>query len=74
MRSTYARRENLDERFDGTATIAFEQLSVAEQGADRATVQANFVETYESGSSQRFVGYWRLVLVDGRWLLDEPHY
>jgi hypothetical protein len=24
--------------------------------------------------SRSFVGYWRLALVDGRWLLDEPHY
>jgi hypothetical protein len=37
-------------------------------------VQANFTETYDSGSSNRFVGYWRLVRVDGRWLLDDPTY
>ncbi len=74
MRNTYPRGENLDGRFDDTASITFEQLYVAEQSADRATVQANFVETYDSGSTRRFVGYWRLVLVDGRWLLDEPHY
>ena len=74
MRATYPRQENLDERFDQTASIDFQQLSVVEQTADRATVQANFTETYDSGSSQVFVGYWRLVLVDGVWLLDEPHY
>ena len=74
MRDTYPRTENLDERFDETASITFQQLYVAEQTADRATVQANFTETYDSGSSRQFVGYWRLVLVDGRWLLDEPHY
>ena len=74
MRETYARGENLDGRFDDTTGIAFEQLYVAEQAGDRATVQANFVETYDSGGTRRFVGYWRLVLVEGRWLLDEPHY
>lgn len=74
MRATYARSENLDGRFDDTAGIAFEQLYVAEQVGDRATVQANFVETYDSGATRRFVGYWRLVFVEGRWLLDEPHY
>jgi hypothetical protein len=74
MRATYPRTENLDERFDETASITFQQLFIAEQAADRATVQANFTETYDSGSSRQFIGYWRLVLVDGRWLLDEPHY
>ena len=74
MRAIYPRQENLDKRFDQTASIDFQQLSVVEQTADSATVQANFTETYDSGSSQVFVGYWRLVLVDGVWLLDEPHY
>ena len=74
MRATYPRQENIDERFDQTESIAFQQLRIAEQTSDRATVQANFTETYLSGSSRVFVGYWRLVLVDGIWLLDEPHY
>jgi hypothetical protein len=74
MRQMYPRAENLDGRFDDTAGIAFEELYVAEQAGDRATVQANFVETYESGATRRFVGYWRLVLVEGQWLLDEPNY
>ena len=74
MKATYARGENLDDRFDETAGISFEQLYVAEQVGERATVQANFVETYESGATRRFVGFWRLVLVEGQWLLDEPHY
>jgi hypothetical protein len=74
MKATYPRQENLDDRFAQTASIRFEQLYVASQGGGRATVQANFVETYDSGSSRRFVGYWELVFVDGRWLLDVPHY
>lgn len=74
MRATYPRQENLDQRFDETAGIVFQQLFVAEQAGDRATVQANFTETYDSGSSRQFIGYWRLVRIDGRWLLDEPSY
>ncbi len=74
MRAAYARDPNLDRRFDQTAAITFTQLSVAELSGETATVQANFTETYESGSSRQFIGYWRLVHVDGRWLLDEPHY
>lgn len=74
MRAAYPRQENLDLRFDETASIDFQQLFVAEGAGDSAAVQANFAETYDSGSSRQFVGYWRLVRVDGRWLLDEPSY
>ena len=74
MREAYPRQDNLDRRFDETASIEFQQLFVAEQAGDRATVQANFTETYDSGASRQFIGYWRLVRVDGRWLLDEPTY
>ena len=74
MRQAYPRQENLDGRFADTADISFDTLFVADQSADAATVQANFTETSDSGSTRRFVGYWRLVRVDGRWLLDEPTY
>ena len=74
MRAAYPREPNLDSRFDETVGITFSQLSVAELSGESATVQANFTETYESGGSREFIGYWRLVLVDGRWLLAEPHY
>jgi len=74
MRAAYPREPNLDRRFDDTVDVTFSQLSLAELSGDAATVQANFTETYESGGSRQFIGYWRLVLVDGRWLLDEPHY
>ena len=74
MKATYPREENLDGRFGQTAGIEFTQLSVVEQTERTATVQANFVETYDGGGSREFIGYWQLVLVDGRWLLDEPHY
>jgi hypothetical protein len=74
MRATYPRQENLDQRFDETAAIDFQQLYVAEQTDTTATVQANFTETSDAGSSRQFIGYWRLIQVDGRWLLDWPSY
>lgn len=74
MKATYPRQENLDDRFDDTASITFEQLRLVDLTDQTATVQANFIETYDSGSSREFIGYWQLIQVDGRWLLDEPHY
>jgi hypothetical protein len=74
MKATYPRQENLDDRFDDTASITFQQLRLVDLTDQTATVQANFTETYDSGGSRDFVGYWRLIQVDGRWLLDEPHY
>ena len=74
MKATYPRADNLDGRFDSTESITFDELSVASQSAGEATVQANFIERYEGGSSRQFIGYWRLIRVDGRWLLHEPNY
>lgn len=74
MKEEYPRQANLDDRWANTADVTFTELYVAEQTATTAVVQANFVETYDSGGSRQFVGYWRLVRVDGRWLLDDPTY
>lgn len=74
MKREFPRVENLDDRFDATVAITFSQLETVTRDAKRAVVQANFVEQYESGATREFVGYWELVLVDGRWLLDQPHY
>jgi hypothetical protein len=74
MKAEFRRQENVDDRFANTALIRFTQLTVASQSANRATVQANFVETYDSGSSREFVGYWELVRSGDRWLLDWPTY
>ncbi len=74
MKSAYPREGNLDNRFAETETITFDQLTVADQTATTAIVQANFTETYEPGGSRQFIGFWELVLVDGRWRLDAPHY
>ena len=74
MKAQYPRPENLDDRFDDTAAITITALYIAEQYGSNATVQANFTQTYDSGSSRDFVGYWQLVRVNGRWLLDRPTY
>ena len=74
MKATYPRPEQLDDRFADTAAISFSELRVASRSGADATVQANFTERYDTGSSRDFIGYWRLVRVDGRWLLDEPNY
>jgi hypothetical protein len=74
MKAAYPREENLDQRFAETASIEWLQLETVSRSPTQAQVQANFVETYESGASRTFIGYWDLILVDGRWLLDAPHY
>jgi len=74
MKREFPREANLDGRFDDTAAITFTQLRTVALDGGSAIVQANFVEEYESGGSREFIGYWELVLVDGAWLLDFPHY
>ncbi len=74
MKRDFPREGNLDGRFDDTASITFTQLRTVARDAGRAVVQANFVEEYESGATREFIGYWELIVVDGRWLLDQPHY
>ena len=74
MKAAYPRQENLDGRFAETERISFDALHTVERTATSAVVQANFTEFYDGGGSREFIGYWRLVLVDGAWLLDEPHY
>jgi len=74
MKASYPRRANLDDRFAETASIAFQELYIVENASGSATVQADFTETYDSGSNRQFIGYWRLVSVGGSWILDEPNY
>ena len=74
MRREFPREENLDGRFDETASITFTQLRTVARDGTRALVQANLVEQYETGATREFIGYWEVVQVDGRWLLDQPHY
>ncbi len=74
MKNSFNRADNLDGRFDETADITFSSLYTASQSETTATVQANFTERYDSGTSRQFIGYWQLVRVNGRWLLDWPTY
>ena len=74
MRGDFPRQSNLDGRWDDTAQVTFNQLYVAEQTPSTAKVQVDFVETKTSGATRRFVGWWDLVLVDGRWLLEHPNF
>jgi hypothetical protein len=74
MRGDYPRQPNLDGRWDDSAAVTFNQLYVAEQTASTVKVQVDFIETKDSGATRRFVGWWDLVLVDGRWLLDHPNF
>ena len=76
MKANYPRQPNLDERWDDTAEVNIEYVAVTSlnEAAGRATVQVQFTDVYESGSSRRFVGSWELVLSPNGWLLDQPHF
>ena len=74
MLAQFDRQENLDGRWDDTADITIHALTTQEQSEDRAVVFIDFTETFSGGSTQRLAGTWELVRVNGRWLLDQPHF
>ncbi len=74
MRANFPREGNLDNRWRETADITFSQLYVVSQTQTTATVQVDFVETRDDGSSRRFIGWWELVRSGDGWLLDQPHF
>lgn len=74
MRAEFPRQENLDGRFDATTDITITTIYVAEQFPTTAKVQIEFVETYASGSSRSFMGWWDLVMEEDTWLLDRPNF
>jgi hypothetical protein len=77
MRRRYPPGDWLIGRFSRTTRIDITRLrqTALSASAGTATVAVTIVEyrTVEP-SPRRFVGSWELVLVDGRWLLDEPHF
>ena len=74
MQATYPRESNLDNRFDDTAAITFSQLSWP-RGRRLGDRPGELHRDLRIGRRARqFIGYWHLVLVDGQWLLAEPHY
>jgi cytoskeletal protein RodZ len=74
MQASFDRQGNLDGRWDNTASVTINSVYVTNQSGGSAAVQIDFTETYDAGSARRFVGWWELVLVDGHWLLDWPHF
>ena len=72
MKGNFPRQGNLDGRWANTADVTIHELYVAEQTATTAKVQIRFTETYDAGGSRQFTGWWDLVLIDGRWYLDNP--
>jgi hypothetical protein len=74
MKANFERYGNLDNRWDDTASVSFNQIYVVEQTQSSAIVQVDFVETKDNGSSRRFVGWWELVRSGDGWLLDNPHF
>ncbi|HEX2222302.1 MAG TPA: hypothetical protein VHK06_07235, partial [Candidatus Limnocylindria bacterium] len=65
---------NLDLRWRDTADVNILQIYVARQTATTASVQIDFIETKENGSSRRFIGWWELIRSGDGWLLDQPHF
>jgi len=75
MRREYPPSRYINGRFDATTRIdvnrvRIEQMSVARR---EAVVAIDITEYRTSGSARHWFGTWDLVLVDGRWLMDDPH-
>jgi serine/threonine-protein kinase len=77
MRERYPPDGNIDGRFAPTTDIDLvrNEIVAIDPQAGTATVAVDLIEYRESGPSpRRFVGDWDLVLVDGRWLMDDPDF
>ena len=77
MRERYPPAGNIDGRFAPTTDIDLvrNEIVAMDRQAGKATVAVDLIEHRESGPSpRRFVGDWDLVLVDGRWLMDDPDF
>ena len=77
MRRQYPPKGNIDGRFSRTTRIDLRRNRIVtlNRRAGTAVVAVTLVEyrTVEP-SPRRFVGRWDLVLVNGRWLMDRPHF
>jgi cell division septation protein DedD len=77
MRDRYPPEQYIDGRFAPTTAIDLRRNEVIaiNRAAGTATVAVDLVEYRASGPSpRRFVGDWDLVLVDGRWLMNDPDF
>jgi hypothetical protein len=75
MRGAYAPGRYIDGRFDDTTRIDVHRLQIQRMSvaSRKAVVLIDIAEYRTSGPARRWVGTWDLVLVGGRWLMDEPH-
>jgi hypothetical protein len=77
MRRRYPPDEWLIGRFSRTTRIDITRLRqvALNQSAGTATVAVSLVEYRTVEPSPRtFSGTWDLVLINGRWLLNQPHF
>jgi eukaryotic-like serine/threonine-protein kinase len=77
MRERYPPDGNIDGRFAPTTDIDLvrNEIVAIDPQAGTANVAVDLIEYREAGSSpRRFVGDWDLVLVDGRWLMNDPDF
>jgi len=77
MRERYPPQEWLIDRFKRTTRIDIPQLSTVsiDRDAGRARVAVTLVEYRTVEPSPRTLsGSWDLVVIDGRWLLNDPNF
>ena len=70
-----AGQRNIDGRFDATTKIDVNRLRIERMSISRreAVVSIDIVEYRKSGAPRHWVGTWDLVLINGSWLMDDPH-
>ena len=77
MRRRYPPQQWLIDRFKRTTRIDVTQLAapVIDRDAGTARVEVRLTEYRTVKPSPRtFSGAWDLVLIDGRWKLEQPHF
>ncbi|MFL5726261.1 MAG: protein kinase domain-containing protein [Chloroflexota bacterium] len=77
MRERYPPDQYIDGRFAPTTRIDLRRNEVVayNREAGTATVAVDLVEYRSSGPSpRRYIGDWDLVLVNGRWLMNDPDF
>jgi hypothetical protein len=77
MRRQYPPKGYIDGRFSRTTRIDLRRNEIISMSARRGTavVAVDLIEyrTVEP-SPRRFIGWWDLVLINGQWLMDRPHF
>jgi hypothetical protein len=73
LKSKLPPAQGIDQRFAGTTSLTVNQARVTAQKGSTATVFTDLTEV-SGGESHHWVGTWRLVRSNGRWLLDQPDF